>query len=162
MTPEENATVRRLRAVMPEVVEEVGSFRNEVTVYIQRSEIARVCRLLRDDPELTYNFLSDLTALDWWGKRDPRFEVVYHLYSFHHKRRIRLKVRVAEGESLATTTAVWPAANWLEREVYDLFGIVFEGHPDLRRILMPEDWQGHPLRKDYPVAESPKWWEEEK
>ncbi|MGH7371900.1 MAG: NADH-quinone oxidoreductase subunit C, partial [Candidatus Methylomirabilales bacterium] len=92
-------------------------------------------------------------------RREPRFEVVYNLYSISRADRIRVKVRVLDGTEVPSVTGVWPTANWHEREVFDMFGIRFAGHPDLRRILMPEDWEGHPLRKDYPVAEMPRWWE---
>ncbi len=102
-------------------------------------------------PGLAFEFLSDLTAVDWWPA-EPRFEVVYHLASFEHRTRLRVKVRVGGDDArLPTASDIWPAADWLEREVWDLFGIVFDNHPDLRRLLMPEDWVGHPARKDYPV-----------
>jgi NADH/F420H2 dehydrogenase subunit C len=111
----------------------------------------------------TFDFLSDVTGVDRLNlpENSPRFEVVYHVYSIQHGRRLRLKVRVDEGQAVPTVTEVWPTANWHEREVSDLFGVPFAGHPDLRRILMPDDWEGHPLRKDYPVEASPRWWEEE-
>ena len=114
---------------------------------------------MKEDPDLRYDFLSDLTAVDRFHDH-PRFEVVYHLYSLQFKRRIRLKLQVEEGEAVQSVTPVWSSANWHEREVYDMFGVGFDGHPDLQRILMPEGWEGHPLRKDYPVQASPKWWEE--
>src|SRR5207248_4851712 len=100
--------------------------------------------------DLGYNYLSDLTAVDWLDRR-PRFDVVYHLLSLTDFVRFRLKLQTDEGEAVPTVTPLWGAANWAEREVWDLFGIEFAGHPDLRRILMPEDWEGYPLRKDYPV-----------
>ena len=110
---------------------------------------------LRDAPALRYNFLADLTAVDW-PEREPRFDVVYHLLSLETRAVVRLKMRVGDEEEhhpeVPTVSSVWPAANWYEREVYDLFGITFSGHPDLRRILMPDDWVGHPLRKDYPLT----------
>lgn len=124
--------------------------------------LVAVARALRDTPELNFSFLAEMTAADYWPK-DPRFEVVYHLAAIGVKdfpragmggvaRRLRLKVRIGGGApELPTVRDVWPNADWYEREVYDLFGVVFAGHPDLRRILMPEDWDGHPARKDYPV-----------
>lgn len=156
---QENVTVRMLRERLPDAILSTQSFRNETTIIVQPGEIDRVCRYLKGDPDLRYDFLSDLTAVDRFHDH-PRFEVVYHLYSLQFKRRIRLKTRVGEGQEIPSVTPVWGTANWHEREVYDMFGIGFEGHPDLRRILMPEAWEGHPLRKDYPLQASPKWWEE--
>jgi NADH-quinone oxidoreductase subunit C len=125
--------------------------RDETTIYIERSWLHEACVLLRDDPGCPFNFLSDVTCVDWFPS-EPRFEVVYQLLSIPKKERVRLKVRL-EGTAPAidTVTSVWPAANYFEREVFDLFGIRFTGHPYLRRLLMPEDWEGYPLRKDYPV-----------
>lgn len=155
---EESLTISKLKERFPDSMLEVAHFRGETTVYVRKGDIVKVCRFLRDDPELQYNFLSDLCGVDRLGL-EPRFEVVYNLYSIPYAQRIRLKVKVSEGEEVDTVTGVWGTANWHEREVYDLFGIRFLGHPDLCRILMPEDWEGHPLRKDYPVQEMPKWWE---
>ena len=149
-SPEENLTVRKLRERFPEAILSAKSFRNEITVVVTPSEIVRVCRHLKEDPDLRYDFLSDLTAVDRL-REHPRFEVVYHLYSLQFKRRVRLRVQVEEGEAVPSVTPVWGTADWHEREVYDMFGVGVEGHPDLRRILMPEAWEGHPLRKDYPV-----------
>lgn len=156
---QEHVAVHHLKERFPGVVEEVTYFRDEVTVVVRPEAIVRVCRFLKEDPELGYNFLADLCGVDWLGKREPRFEVVYHLYSIPRADRIRVKVRVAEGAEVESVMSVWNTANWHEREVFDMFGIRFTGHPDLRRILMPEEWEGHPLRKDYPVEEMPKWWE---
>src|SRR6185369_11118442 len=106
---------------------------------------------LRHRPEFAFTFLAELTAVDFWP-REPRFELVYILVSIEHLYRLRVKVRLAGNDAVvADVSGIWPAANWLEREVWDLFGIEFDGHPDPRRLLMPEDWQGYPLRKDYPV-----------
>ena len=130
-------------------------FRNELTIYVPVEAIVAVCTFLRDDEELKFNYLSDLTGNDW-PDRDPRFEVIYHLYSLEHYTRLRLKVRVLEEEpNVPTVTGVWGTANWHEREIFDMFGIHFEGHPDLRRILLPDEWIGHPLRQDYEMG-----WEE--
>jgi NADH-quinone oxidoreductase subunit C len=121
------------------------------TIYVSRDELATVARALRDGADLRFNFLAELTAIDLWP-RDPRFEVVYVLVSLERRARVRLKVRLSGDDAhVGTVSGIWPAANWLEREVADLFGVVFDGHPDPRRLLMPEDWEGHPLRKDYPV-----------
>jgi NADH-quinone oxidoreductase subunit C len=125
--------------------------REEMTIYVDRSSIREACALLRDDADCAFNFLSDVTCVDWYPS-EPRFEVVYHLLSISKKERVRLKVRLDSGSpAVESLTSVWPGANYFEREVFDLFGIRFTGHPYLRRILMPEDWEGHPLRKDYPV-----------
>jgi NADH-quinone oxidoreductase subunit C len=143
--------LQQLQEFAPEAVEEARTFRNELTVYIRPASLLRVSEFLRDAPGLTFKFLADLTALDLFPG-EPRFEVVYHLLSLDTARRLRLKVRLpGENPRLASAVAVWPAANAFEREVFDLFGIAFDGHPYLQRILMPEDWEGHPLRKDYPT-----------
>jgi NADH-quinone oxidoreductase subunit C len=125
--------------------------REEMTIWVDRAHIREACAILRDDPECAFNFLSDVTCVDWYPA-EPRFEVVYHLLSIPKKERLRLKVRLDSGSpALESLTAVWPGANYFEREVFDLFGIRFNGHPYMRRLLMPEDWEGYPLRKDYPV-----------
>jgi len=132
------------------------------TLYVDRDDLIRVCTVLKADPGLQFSFLADVTAADYYPSQ-PRFEVVYHLASLGAAftqpghpaapaRRLRIKVRVPGDDAhLATASGVWPTAAWPEREVFDLFGIAFDDHPDLRRILMPEDWEGYPLRKDYPV-----------
>ncbi|MCS6949957.1 MAG: NADH-quinone oxidoreductase subunit C [bacterium] len=148
----ERADVLRLRERFPQAIQEVYSFRGDTWVVIDRNYLVEVCQFLRDDPELSYRMLSDIVGIDQLGRREPRFEVVYNLYSFKSFTRLFLKVRVNEGETIPSVTGVYPGANFPEREVYDMFGIVFEGHPDLRRILMPDDWVGHPLRKDFPLG----------
>lgn len=149
--PEQNVAVQKLRAAMPHVIEEVNSFRDQVTIRIYKDHIVQACFFLRDTPGLEFDFLTDLTAVDY-PPRPLRFDVVYHLYSMTLNHRLRVKAGVADGESIASVTPVWKAANWEEREVFDMFGISFDNHPDLRRILLPEDWEGYPLRKDYPLA----------
>jgi len=125
--------------------------REEVSIYVDRSSIREACALLRDDPSTALNFLCDVTCVDWYPQ-EPRFEVIYHLLSISKKERVRLKVRLpGSGPGLSSVTSVWPSENYFEREVYDLFGVRFDGHPYLRRIMMPENWDGNPLRKDYPV-----------
>jgi NADH-quinone oxidoreductase subunit C len=139
------------RAVPAAAVEPAPSVDPHTTLYIARDAVAAVARILRDQADLGFTLLADLTAVDFWP-REPRFELVYVLVSLTNRRRLRMKVRLqADDAHVATVTGVWPAANWLEREVWDLFGIVFDDHPDPRRLLMPEDWDGYPLRKDYPV-----------
>jgi NADH-quinone oxidoreductase subunit C len=143
--------IAKLLAWNSAAVEGAKFDREEVTVTLERSAIRDACVLLRDDPGCPFNYLADLTCVDWFPS-EPRFEVVYHLLSIPNKERVRLKVRLDGGSpSLDSVTPVWPAANYFEREVFDLFGVRFAGHPYLRRLLMPEDWDGHPLRKDYPV-----------
>jgi NADH-quinone oxidoreductase subunit C len=159
----EGLVLQHLREQFVEALLEVKVWRNETTVVLRPADLVRVCRFLRHDPDLAFDFLSDVTGVDRLNlpENSPRLEVVYHLYSLRHRRRLRLKVRVDEGQAVPTVTGVWETANWHEREVHDMFGVPFDGHPDLRRILMPDDWEGHPLLKDYPVEASPKWWEEE-
>jgi NADH-quinone oxidoreductase subunit C len=123
----------------------------QTTMYVSADALTGVARTLRDRGDLAFTFLADITAVDFWPT-EPRFELVYILVSPSNRLRLRLKVRLnAEAAHVATVSGIWPAANWLEREVWDMFGIVFDDHPDPRRLLMPEDWDGYPLRKDYPV-----------
>ena len=143
--------MRKLRAWNSQAVAEVREFRGELTIVVPREHLRRAAEFLRGDPELQFTFLADLTGVDRFPI-EPRFELNYHLLSMARRQRVRLKVRVSGDDPVVeSVTAVWPTANWHEREVFDLFGVRFEGHPDLRRILMPEDWEVHPLRKDYPV-----------
>ncbi len=134
-------------------IEEVrwpGSYPTDVPIlYVKKEKIVEVLEFAKLTPGLEYGFLSDLTATD--EEFDPRFEIVYNLLSHSNMARIRFKVRVSEGAEVPTVISVWKAANWAEREVFDMFGVKFSGHPDLRRILMDERWVGHPLRKDYPL-----------
>ncbi|HYY24367.1 MAG TPA: NADH-quinone oxidoreductase subunit C [Candidatus Udaeobacter sp.] len=129
----------------------VSDFKGEVQepyCKVEPSAIVEVCRFLRDDPALKFEVLSDLTALDW--PKEEKIQIVYHLYSYAQKHQTVLKVDLPrDNPKIATTEAIWKVANWFEREVYDLFGVIFEGHSDLRRIMLPEDWVGYPLRKDY-------------
>ena len=143
--------IARLQAWNASAVQSAKFDRDEMTIYVDRENIREACALLRDDAECAFNFLSDVTCVDWYPA-EPRFEVVYHLLSIPKKERLRLKVRLDSSSPVVeSVTAVWPGANYFEREVFDLFGVRFSGHPYLRRLLMPEDWEGHPLRKDYPV-----------
>jgi NADH-quinone oxidoreductase subunit C len=147
----DHPAIARLIAWNPAAVEGAKFDREEMTIYVERSAIREACSLLRDDPNCMLNFLSDVTCVDWFPS-EPRFEVIYHLLSITKKERVRLKVRLgSDSPALESVTPAWPGANYFEREVFDLFGIRFLGHPHLRRLLMPEDWEGHPLRKDYPV-----------
>ena len=122
------------------------------TVFVPSEHLAAIAEALRDRADLRFALLADVTAVDF-HPREPRFELVYHLVSIEHRHRARVKVRLqGDAAHVPTLVGVWPAANWLEREVWDMFGIAFDGHPDLRRILMPADWEGHPLQKDYPLG----------
>ncbi|HZU67461.1 MAG TPA: NADH-quinone oxidoreductase subunit C [Ktedonobacteraceae bacterium] len=147
------STVATIREKFSQAVVETNDFRGEQTIVLQPASLVAVCTYLKKN--LHYTYLSDITAVDWL-ERIPRYDVVYHLLSMRDQNELRLKVRVGgkneDHPSVPTVTEVWPTANWFEREVYDLFGIIFTGHPDLRRILMPMDWTTHPLRKDYPLS----------
>ncbi len=148
---EPNPALQKLREFEPDAVEDVQSFRGETTLVLRPDRLIAICEFLRDIPELSFKFLADVTAVDRYPN-EPRFEVVYHLLSLETGERLRLKVRLpGDKPRVLSVLPVWPAANALEREVFDLFGIYFEGHPYLRRIFMPEDWEGYPLRKDYPT-----------
>jgi NADH-quinone oxidoreductase subunit C len=148
---QEHEVVRRLREFDPGAIAEVIEFRNELTLVIPRAHLRKAADFLRSDPQLGFTFLSDVTGVDRFPV-EPRFELNYHLMSLSRRERLRLKVRVSSDDPVVeSVTPVWEGANWHEREVFDLLGVRFEGHPDLRRILLPENWEGHPLRKDYPV-----------
>ena len=148
-------TVDFARELLGADVLEVVEYRGETTIIVAPARIAALCLALRDAPDLRYNFLADLTAVDW-PDRVPRYDVVYHLLSMTTRAVMRLKIRVGdEGEEqphISSVVTVWPTANWYEREIYDLFGIFVDNHPDLRRLMMPDDWTSHPLRKDYPIS----------
>jgi NADH-quinone oxidoreductase subunit C len=147
---ETNSAVKKLKGKFPASVLEVKTFREEMTLTVPREEIFEICKFLYSDPDLQYRFLTDLCGLDFFPQT-PRFEVVYLLYSMKNNQRLRVKTKVGEGESVLSVESIWKAANWLEREAFDLFGISFENHPDLRRILLWDGYEGHPLRKDFPV-----------
>jgi NADH-quinone oxidoreductase subunit C len=146
-----------LGALYEEAVDDVVEFRGEITLYVKSEPILAICKVIKNHDDLKYNMLADLTAVDHLNEMkdgDPRFHVVYHLFSTLSKRRIRIKAPVWEQTpSIDSVTSLWNAANWHERECYDMFGIEFKNHPDLRRILMPSDWEGYPLRKDFPVSD---------
>jgi NADH-quinone oxidoreductase subunit C len=141
----------KLKSTFPDAVVNVEEYRGDVTVTIKRDALLPVCTFLRDDPDCSFRFLVDVTAVDYKDKT-PRFVVVYHLLSHEHSQRLRLKVPLDDEEQeIETVIGIWPTANWHERETYDLMGIKFLNHPDLRRILLPYHWECHPLRKDYPL-----------
>ncbi len=145
-----------IREAFPNAILQEECFRDETTLLLRHEDLVAVARLLRDDPRLAFSMLKDCCGVDYFtlGRR-PRFAIVYQLYSLSHNRSLRLMVGVDEGETVPSVTGVWPNANWYEREVYDMFGIPFADHPDLRRILMPDDFDGHPLRKDFPLGNEP-------
>lgn len=142
----------KIKETFPDDVVEITNFRDQVSVIVKKDRILKICRYLHDEPALCFDHLQDLCGVDYHGKKEPRFEVVYNLYSvrYRHKTRVRAQV-TADDPSIKTVTSIWAGADWHERECFDMFGIVFKEHPDLRRILLPEDWEGHPLRKDYPL-----------
>ncbi|MFB3895848.1 MAG: NADH-quinone oxidoreductase subunit C [bacterium] len=150
-------TINKLQDKFPESINSIQTFRKEVTIYLKKEVLVEVCRFLYDHPELSYHYLSDLSGVDYLTlnkdnhRQEPRFGIAYHLYSHKLNNRIRLKVLVDESENVPSVVSVWQGANWQEREIYDQFGIKFEGHPDLRRILNPDHLETHPLRKDYPL-----------
>lgn len=144
--------VERIGSVIPDAVAEVVDFRGELTLCLKKEHFKQVCQLLRDDETLRYDFLTDICGDDMLPD-EPRFAVNYHLYSIPHKHQLRLRVAVDDPEKGPETAgSIWPIATWLEIEVWDLMGIRFKGNESLRRLFMPEDWQGHPLRKDYPLG----------
>ena len=144
------AFLSRLADALPGAATLVSFWVGDWTVIVPPAQLLAVAAHLRDAPGARFDGCSDVTATDW-PPRAERFDVIYCLYSTALRQRVRLKVRVADGAPVPSVSGVWPSASWLEREVFDLFGIRFEGHPDMRRILMPDDWQGHPQRKDYPL-----------
>ncbi|MEK6692997.1 MAG: NADH-quinone oxidoreductase subunit C [Nitrospirota bacterium] len=142
---------KRIKDRFPEEVIDIVQFLDQASVIIKKDRIVDLCRYLHDDPDLYFNYLADLCGIDY-PERKPRFEVIYNLYSLTHKHRIRLRAGIPEEDlNIESVIPVWVGANWHERETYDMYGINFKGHPDLRRILLPEDWEGYPLRKDYPL-----------
>ncbi|HEX8650636.1 MAG TPA: NADH-quinone oxidoreductase subunit C [Pyrinomonadaceae bacterium] len=145
-----HALVKRVRERLDGVILEATEFIGQLSISVTPSRIVETCDLLKRDAGTPFDYLSDLTCVHY-PERDAPFEIVYNLYSIKANERVRLKVAIGEDEEVESVTGVWPAANWMEREVFDLFGVRFRNHPDLRRILLPPDWEGHPLRKDYPL-----------
>ena len=144
--------IEALQTAFGDAIQDTLLFRGETTIMVAAEKIVEIARYCRDTKGLEYNFLSDVTGIDYYPQ-SPRFAVAYHLYSMVHNRTLRLKVYLSDEEpTVSSVTDVFPTANWLEREIYDLLGVTFTGHPDLRRILMPDNWEGHPLRKDFPLG----------
>src|SRR6202521_189948 len=151
----ENDLVKRYKEKFGPAILEAWTDRKQAILVVARELLAEIAIYSRDDEK--FDWLSDLTAVDW-PKREKRFDVVLNMYSFAKNERLRLKVHASADERVPSVQGVWSTANWMEREVYDMFGIVFEGHPDLKRILLPEEWQGHPLRKDYDILTQDTAW----
>ena len=148
---EKNLNITKIRAWRPAAIADLIYFRGEVTVVVPREHLRPLAEFLYSDPELKFTYLSDVTGMDRFPI-EPRFELNYHLLSLSRRDILRLRVRLpGQDPVIETVIPVWPTANWHEREIFDLFGIHFDGHPNLRRMLLPEDWEGYPLRKDYPV-----------
>lgn len=144
--------IDQIKAKFGSSVIDSHNFRGDQTVTVKKEYVLELGKFLRDHPPLSFNFLMDLTAVDYYKKKPARFEVVYHFYSLKHNRRMRVKVPVGEDDCIVDSLVpLWKTADWYEREVWDLYGIKFNGHPDLRRILLYEGFKGHPLRKDYPI-----------
>jgi NADH-quinone oxidoreductase subunit C len=153
--PLDNELVQRLKARFGEAIRETTLDRKQAIVLVAADKLREISQYCRDEEK--FDMLTDLTAVDW-PKREKRFDVILNLYSFPKNERLRLKAHAAESEPVPSVCAVWPVANWLERECFDMFGIVFEGHPDLKRILLPDEWEGHPLRKDYDILKQDTAW----
>jgi len=151
--------VKKLKSQFGEAVGEASEFIGQLSITVNGQRIVEICDFLKSDAETSFNYLSDLTCVHYPDRRTAPFEIVYNLFSIEANERIRLKVRT--NTSVETVTGVWPAANWLEREVFDLFGVQFSNHPDLRRLLLPPDWEGYPLRKDYPLEFIENAWTKE-
>jgi NADH-quinone oxidoreductase subunit C len=150
MSPQEIAEI--VKSQFPSEVIEIVTFRDQLSLLVKKSRIFEIMTYLHDSPDLSFDYLADLCGVDYQGRKDHRFEVVYNLLSIQHNHPIRIKAMVSEIEcSIDSVVGIWAGANWHERECYDMFGITFNNHPDLRRILMPDDWEGYPLRKDYPL-----------
>src|SRR5215218_1964129 len=150
--------VKKLKAQFGDAVGDAFEFIGQLSINVDGARIVEICDFLKRDEETSFNYLSDLTCVHYPDRRDAPFEIVYNLFSISSNERVRLKVRTSE--AVESVTSVWPAANWLEREVFDLFGIRFSNHPDLRRLLLPPDWEGFPLRKDFPLEFVENAWTE--
>lgn len=155
--PWQSPLLNDLQKKLPGAVGEAVIFRNQPSVNVEKDQLVSVCQFLRSRSGGAYTMLTDETATDY-PKREKRFDVIYHLYSFERNDRLRLRVQVGGDEPVPSVVSVWAAANWMEREIFDLFGIVFDGHPNLKRLLLPDEWVGHPLRKDYDILRQDDAW----
>jgi NADH-quinone oxidoreductase subunit C len=156
--PLDNELVKRYRARFGEAIREAWTDRKQAILVVATDQLLEIARYTREEEQ--FDLLTDLTAVDW-PKREKRFDVVLILYSFPRNERLRIKAQVGDGESAPSLVSVWPTADWLEREVYDMFGIEFAGHPGLKRLLLPEEWEGFPLRKDYDILQQDDAWVQE-
>ncbi len=152
--------VKKLKSQFGEAIGEAVEFIGQLSVRIERDRNVEICDFLKGDEKTPFDYLSDLTCVHYPDSKETPFEIVYNLFSIPANERVRLKLRTSEAAAVASVTGVWPAANWLEREVFDLFGIRFSNHPDLRRLLLPPDWEGYPLRKDFPLEFVENAWTE--
>ena len=152
--------VKRLKAKFGEAIGDASEFIGQLSVYVESARIVEVCDFLKRDEKTPFDYLSDLTCVHYPDRGDVPFEMIYNLFSISTNERVRLKAKTSEDAGIESVTGVWPAANWLEREVYDLFGVRFANHPDLRRLLLPPDWEGYPLRKDFPLEFVENAWTE--
>jgi len=150
--------VKKLKAKFGDAIGDASEFIGQLSVHVDAQRIVEICNFLKNDKEASFNYLSDLTCVHYPDRRQTPFEMVYNLFAIEENERIRLKAAVKD--SVESVTSVWPSANWLEREVFDLFGVIFTNHPDLRRLLLPPDWEGYPLRKDYPLEFVENSWTE--
>jgi len=155
--PWSSPLLEELHKRFPGAISDAVIFRKMPSLTVAKESLVALCDFLKSDEGGSYTLLTDETAVDY-PKREKRFEIIYHLYSFQRNDRLRLKVLAAEGEKVSSVVSVWSTANWLEREVYDMFGVLYEGHPDLRRILLPDEWVGHPLRKDQDILKQDQAW----
>lgn len=152
--------VKRLQETLGEAVTEATEFLGQLSIQVAHPKAKEACEALKLDPQTPFDYLSDLTCVHYPDNKTAPFQIIYNLYSISKNERVRVKVST-NGEGVESVTSIWPSADWLEREVYDLFGVVFHNHPDLRRILLPPDWDGHPMRKDYPLEFIENRWTEE-
>jgi NADH-quinone oxidoreductase subunit C len=155
--PWSNPLLNELHKRFPGAISEAVIFRNMPSLNVVKEQVLAVCQFLKSPEGGAYTLLTDETAVDF-PKRGKRFDIIYHLYSFEGNNRLRLRLQVSAEEKVPSVASVWPTANWLEREIYDMFGVAYEGHPDLKRILMPDEWVGHPLRKDYDILKQDEHW----
>jgi NADH-quinone oxidoreductase subunit C len=153
-----DSLIDRIRQQFGEAITEAVATLGQQIVRVKKDSLIRLCNFLHDDPEALFDMCTDVTAVHWPDRSGQEFEVVILLYSVPKNRRLRVKASLADGEACPSVTPIWTGANWMEREVFDMFGIKFEGHPDLRRILLPGDWPGHPLRKEYPIEYRDNEW----